>query len=146
MDIVSEAMPRTGAPQRAGGLWSRWKQRWSRRRADARLREDLRYEFRCLDEAGELDGVLANLGFSRAAIPELLRSYPGSVRRHATMARRLGVRPSSPRAGLVALMGSRRRCLFCRESRRCEQWLASGARDGHRDFCPNADAFERMKS
>jgi hypothetical protein len=129
---------------RMAKLWSGWRQRLSRARSHARLREDLRYELRCLDEAGELDGALANLGFSRAAIPTLVRSYPGSVRRHAMMARRLGVRPAAPRAGLGALMGSRRRCLFCRESRRCERWLAAG--EGAPTFCPNVAAFERMKT
>ena len=144
MQIVSESMPRPAPHSGAGGLWRSWTQRWARMRADARLREELRYEVRCLDEAGELDGALAQIGLSRAAIPELLRRYPGSVRRYGAMAARVGVRPPSPRAGLVALVGSRRRCLFCRESRCCEQWLAAG--DGAPTFCPNADAFERMKA
>lgn len=145
MQTAGETMPRTGALQRAGGLWGRWKQRWARMRAEARLRDELRYELRCLDQAGELDGALAQIGLSRAAIPELLRRYPGSVRRHAAMARRVGVRPPSPRAGVVALIGSRRRCLFCREGRRCDRWLVSGALRGYREFCPNADTFDGMK-
>jgi hypothetical protein len=145
MQIVSETMARSAAAARAPRFWERWRQRFARARTDARLRAELRYELRCLDEAGELDGALANLGLSRAAIPELLRRYPGSVRRHAMMARRVGARPPSPRAGLVALMGSRRRCLFCGESRRCERWLEAGEREGYRDFCPNAGAFEHMK-
>ena len=145
MQTLSETLPRIGPLHRAGQLWGRWKQRLARARTDARLRAELRYELGCLDQAGELDGVLANLGLARAAIPGLLERYPGSVRRYAFMARRVGARPPSPRAGLVALMGSRRRCLFCGESRRCERWLETGAREGHRDFCPNADAFDRMK-
>jgi hypothetical protein len=114
-------------------------------RADARMREELRYELRCLDEAGELDGALAQIGLSRAAIPELLRRYPGSIRRYGAMAERVGVLPSSPRAGLVALVGARRRCLFCGESRRCNRWIESGARRGNEAFCPNAGAFDAMK-
>lgn len=144
MEIVSETLPRAGAP-RGGGLWRRWKQRWARMRADARLREELRYELRCLDEAGELDGALAQIGLSRAAIPELLRRYPGSVRRYAAMAERVGVRPPSPRAGLVALVGSRRRCLFCGASRHCDHWLESDARRGYQEFCPNAGTFDELK-
>jgi hypothetical protein len=145
MQIVSETLPRTAAPRDTGGLWTRWKQRWTRMRADARMREELRYELRCLDQAGELDGALAQIGLSRAAIPELVRRYPGSVRRYGAMADRVGVRPSSPRAGLVALVGSRRRCLFCGESGRCDRWLESGARRGNAEFCPNAGTFEAMK-
>lgn len=144
MQTVSDNLPRT-VPQRTGGLWERWKQRWARMRADARLREELRYELRCLDQAGELDGALEQIGLSRAAIPELLRRYPGSVRRYGAMAARLGARPPSPRAGLVALMGSRRRCLFCGETSRCDHWLASDARRGNEIFCPNAEAFDAMK-
>lgn len=145
MQIVSESLPQTATPRGAGGLWSTWKQRWAHRRADARLREELRHELRCLDEAGELDGALAEIGLSRAAIPELLQRYPGSVRRYGAMTGRLGVRPPSPRAGLVALVGSRRRCLFCSESGRCDRWLESDARRGNEEFCPNADTFEAMK-
>jgi len=144
MQTLSESLPRTGPLHRAG-LWGRLKQRLASVRADARLRDELRYELRCLDEAGELDGALAQIGLSRAAIPELLRRYPGSVRRYGAMAGRLGVRSPSPRAGLVALMGSRRRCLFCGDSGRCDRWLESGARRGNEEFCPNAGTFAAMK-
>ena len=144
MQTLSESLPRTGSTHRAG-LWRRLKQRLARMRADARMREELRYELRCLAEAGELDGALAQIGLSRAAIPELLRRYPGSVRRYGAMAERVGVRPPSPRAGLVALMGARRRCLFCGESGRCDRWLESGARRGNEEFCPNAGTFAAMK-
>ena len=148
MDSYSQALPRTGTFHRVAAHWDQVKQRFATARADARLRAELKYELRCLDEAGELDGALANIGLARAAIPVLLRQYPGSVRRYATMARRVGIsaqRLPSFHAGLAALFGPRRRCLFCTESRRCERWLASGAREGTRAFCPNADAFERMK-
>ncbi len=46
---------------------------------------------------------------------------------------------------LAALFGQRRRCLFCAERQRCERWLASGATEGYREFCPNASSFERMQ-
>lgn len=145
MQSFSNTLPRS-APPRAGGLWDRLKQRWARMRADARLREELRYELRCLDEAGELDGALEQIGLSRAAIPELLRRYPGSVRRYGAMAARIGARPPSPRAGLVALVGSRRRCLFCSETARCDRWLESDARRGNEAFCPNAESFNALKT
>ncbi|MBL8661984.1 MAG: hypothetical protein JNM29_04125 [Candidatus Odyssella sp.] len=145
MQIVSDTLPQRAGSQRTGGLWALWKQRWLQRREDAKLRAELRYELRCLDEAGELEGALAQIGLSRAAIPELLRLYPGSVRRYGAMTGRLGVRPPSPRAGLVALVGSRRRCLFCAETARCDRWLASDARRGNEEFCPNAGTFEAIK-
>ncbi len=145
MQIVSQTVPQTGAPDHGGNLWSRCKQRWARIYADAQLREELRYELRCLEEAGELDGALAQLGLARAAVPELLRLYPGTIRRYAEMAKRVGARTPSPRSGLMALAGARRRCLFCSESRRCDQWLGTGAARGYEEFCPNADALETMR-
>lgn len=148
MQTLSESLPRTGLFQRVAALWEQWKRRIATARADARLRDDLAYELSCLDRAGELDGTLANLGYSRAAIPVLLRHYPGSIRRYAAMARHagVGIEPApTARAGLAALFGPRRRCLFCTESRRCERWLAGGNNAGYEAFCPNANAFERMK-
>ena len=148
MNSVSQALPRPGILHRLAGAWDQFKRRRAAARIDSRLRADLAYELGCLDQAGELDGALANLGYSRAAIPVLLRHYPGSVRRYAAMARRtgVGIEPTSTaRAGLAALFGPRRRCLFCAEGRRCERWLAAGDSDGYRAFCPNANAFERMK-
>lgn len=148
MNTYSQALPRTGTIHRLAAIWNRWKKRLATSRDDARLRADLDHELRCLEQAGELDGSLANLGLARPAIPALLQRYPGSARRYAAMTRRVGIgaeRASSARTGFTALFGPRRRCLFCSESRRCERWLASGAREGYRAFCPNADVFDRMK-
>jgi hypothetical protein len=148
MQTLSESLPRAGLVHRVAALWEQWKQRLATARKDARLRADLAYELQCLDQAGELDGALDNFGLSRAAIPVLLRHYPGSVRRYAAMAQRVGVGsepPPNARAGLAALFGPRRRCLFCTESRRCERWLAGGNGADYGAFCPNANAFDRMK-
>jgi hypothetical protein len=148
MESQSQALPHTGPRQRIAALWDDVKRRVAIARIDARLRGELKYELKCLDEAGELDGALANIGLSRDAIPTLVKRYPGCVRRFTTMGRRLGIgrdRPPSLRGGLAALFGQRRRCLFCTESQRCERWLASGATEGYREFCPNASSFERMQ-
>lgn len=37
------------------------------------------------------------------------------------------------------------RCADCRAKTQCEEWLASGRRDGYTSFCPNAAFVERMK-
>ncbi len=146
METLTRALPRPR--QRIAALWDGVKRRVAIARIDARLRGELKYELKCLDEAGELDGAMANIGLSRAAIPTLLKQYPGCVRRFTTMGRRLGIggnRPLSLKGGLAALFGQRRRCLFCAERQRCERWLASGATEGYREFCPNASSFERMQ-
>lgn len=148
MESLSQALPRRGPFHGIAALYKDLKRRVSIVRVDARLRGELKYELQCLDEVGELDGALANIGLSRTAIPALLKHYPGCVRRFTTMGRRLGVgsdRPPSLKGGLAALFGQRRRCLFCTERQRCERWLASGATEGYREFCPNASSFERMQ-
>jgi hypothetical protein len=38
-----------------------------------------------------------------------------------------------------------RRCVFCNTKPECDAWLASGAREGIQNFCPNAD-FVRSRS
>jgi hypothetical protein len=115
---------------------------------DAQVRAELEHEFDCLDRVGELDGVLANLGLSRGGVPVLLENYPGAMRRFAAMTARLGIgagKAPTARAGIDALFGARRRCLFCSERRQCEAWLRGGVRDGYRAFCPNAAVFDRMR-
>lgn len=37
------------------------------------------------------------------------------------------------------------RCDGCGEAPQCRAWLQSGARDGYRHFCPNAQFIDRMK-
>lgn len=148
METLTQALPRRRPVHWMTALWGDMRRRVAIARIDARLRDELRYELKCLDEAGELDGALANVGLSRAAIPSLLKNYPGCMRRFTAMTRRLGVgadRPPSLKGGLAALFGQRLRCLYCAERRTCERWLASDATEGNRDFCPNANSFERMK-
>jgi hypothetical protein len=107
-------------------------------------RADLAHEFACLDRAGELDGALATIGLSRGAIPALLDRYSGAVRRHAAMRARLGLDPAPVHSllGADASSASLRRCIFCAETRRCEQWVHGRAGVGYRSFCPNAGRFD----
>jgi hypothetical protein len=37
-----------------------------------------------------------------------------------------------------------RRCTFCSYKAECDQWLASGAKRGLEDFCPNAEFVARV--
>jgi len=148
MDILAQAV-RTASPWRRGrAMWGELKHRLATAREDARVRGDLEYELACLDQAGELDGVLEGIGLSRAALPIVIKNYPGSMRRFLGMTRRLriGAQPAPTlRVGIDALFGPRRRCLFCAESRRCESWLRTGRGESYGAFCPNAPVFDRMR-
>lgn len=120
--------------------------RLRRARADHALREELAGEIGCLEHAGELEGALANHGWSRGAVPYLLARYPGALRRHDAMRRRLGISPRHfvPRMGLGALDRSRTRCLTCPAADQCERWLDAGE-TGYAAFCPNRDTFARLR-
>lgn len=148
MQAMSHVLPPTGFGARVAAMLVLWRRRLFHMPEDARVRAQLKYELECLDHAGELDGALNHIGLSRGAIPVLLRNYPGSIRRYAAMMRRLGIasdRSPSPETGLAAMTGTLRRCLFCSQSRRCEQWFGRGGADYPPGFCPNASAFERMR-
>ena len=120
-------------------MWMGWQRRLVDLRADSAKRSALAHEIACLDRASELDGVLSSLGFGRGAVPFLVRSYPGAMRRHSAMKRRLGIAGLSG-YGLSAMSRSQRRCLLCPSAHRCEQWLRGG---GARlpSFCANRPAF-----
>jgi hypothetical protein len=38
-----------------------------------------------------------------------------------------------------------RRCTLCPSTEACDEWLASGARDGQEDFCPNAEYLHKLE-
>ncbi len=63
------------------------------------------------------------------------------------MMRRLGVDSDAAYGSGLGLMMARaaRRCSRCHAVDACTAWLSRPAADpSHRDFCPNADLFERM--
>ncbi|HYG90454.1 MAG TPA: DUF6455 family protein [Azospirillum sp.] len=63
------------------------------------------------------------------------------------MMRRLGVDIEAAYGTGLGLVMARaaRRCSLCRTVETCTGWLARpSADDAHRDFCPNAELFERM--
>ena len=128
-------------------LQDAWLRRMARARIERLLRNDLANEIACLQQAGELDGVLANHGLSPAAVQYLLKKYPAALYRHDAMRRRIGVSPRHfvPRMGLSALDRSRSRCLYCPAAKRCQRWL-DDRKSGHAPFCPNSETFERLRS
>lgn len=63
------------------------------------------------------------------------------------MMRRLGVDGEAAYVSGRGLMMARaaRRCSQCRTVETCTDWLSRPATDpAHRDFCPNAEMFERL--
>ena len=60
---------------------------------------------------------------------------------------RLGLSPGDaaneePRNMALAL----RRCTLCPGVDACQEWLASGSREGLEQFCPNASYFKKLKA
>jgi hypothetical protein len=68
----------------------------------------------------------------------------GQVELWRAMQRR-GLNPADaaeePRNLAVAL----RRCTLCPSVETCHEWLASGAREGLEEFCPNAAYFKELE-
>ncbi len=125
--------------------WAKWRQRWADFRIDAFRRSELAHEIACLELAGELEGALNNIGLGRGAVPFLLQRYPGAMRRHAALCKRLRIGSPGPSNsyGLDALDGPRLRCLLCPSARRCEKWLR-GSDQGLPAFCLSRSTFERQ--
>jgi hypothetical protein len=132
---------------RLSRVWAICRRHLADARADRFLRNELAHEFACLEQAGELDGVLNSLGLARGAVPFLLDNYPGALRRYCAMRRRLEIATpeESARSGLVGLSGPRLKCLLCASAHRCERRLRS-VKTGIPDFCPNRKAFEQQCS
>ncbi len=129
---------------RLANAWAKWKQRWADLRIDALRRNELAYEIACLEQAGELEGVLNNIGLGPGAVPYLLKRHPGAIRRHAALCKRLRIpgADARPSSSLGALRGAQLRCVLCPSARRCEQWLRATDK-GVPPFCPSRAAFER---
>ena len=130
---------------RLANAWAKWKQRWADSRVDALRRNELAYEIACLEQAGELEGVLNNIGLGQGAVPFLLKRHPGAIRRHAALCKRLRIPGANaePSRGLGALRGAQLRCVLCPSARRCERWLRATYR-GVPAFCPSRTTFERQ--
>lgn len=134
------------------GLIGRMRARIATMIADARARASLRNELAHLDANGELDGVLAEIGLSRAGVPTLVKRHPGAYRRLAAMLQRRGLADCRSRNALsrstirAELRDVEAQCLFCQATSKCETWLRSNQTEGYREFCPNAEAMDRIKA
>lgn len=62
------------------------------------------------------------------AMPQAGVTPPDAADRHGSLARAV------------------RRCVMCPSIEECEDWLASGRRDGLDRFCPNATFFVELKT
>jgi len=113
--------------------------------ADVRSRAALRGELSRLEEAGELDFVLSDLGVSRAELPALAQNHPGASRRLAGMLHRLGIRVLPEAATGPEMRSIERTCLLCGAVGQCERWLRSARPTSlARNFCPNSPAFDAL--
>ena len=116
-----------------------------RRARDARARAEIRSEFARLDGYGELDTMLADCGLSRDAVPEIVSNHPAAPRRLTAMLRRLGITLTASQERSAEIREIERTCLQCAAGRQCDHWLRSGPAGEERQFCPNAEAFDRLR-
>lgn len=147
--MIASAGPRHDSQP---GLLQRLRARVQTMIADARARAALRAELAHLDANGELDGVLAEIGLSRAGMPALVKRHPGAYRRLAAMLQRRGLADCRSRDALsrstvrAEMRDIEAQCLFCQTTRQCESWLRTDRTEGYREFCPNAEAMDRIKA
>lgn len=136
--------PATGVWQHVGAVVSGLKQRIGRAVDNARARSELRSEFAHLDQAGELDLVLSDIGLSRSELPTLVHNHPGAARRLAAMLKRLRIKLAPEVENDAEMRAIQRTCLLCAASGHCDRWLATESSDNPHRFCPNGDAFDDL--
>jgi hypothetical protein len=106
-------------------------------------------ELDALRQRGELERTLADSGIGSSDVYRLLRAHPRTRQQLAAMMRRVGIdRAALPRSVpvLETLRAMEWRCGECADWRKCRAWLASSeAPEGYPAFCPNVEAFERLR-
>ncbi len=91
----------------------------------------------------EFDRTLTDVGLTRSALPEVLRSYPESGELLGCMMEHVGVDLAWLRANPRMMRDLDRSCGLCAERRRCRKWMKRRQpADGYRAFCPNAFNFD----
>lgn len=134
-----------GVWQKVGRKVTGVTRRLGRAIAEARSRAALRGELSRLEEAGELDLVLSDLGVSRSEVPALAQNHPGASRRLAGMLHRLGIRVVPEGRASADMRAIERTCLLCGATGQCERWLRSSRPTSlARNFCPNSPAFDAL--
>lgn len=115
-----------------------------------RERLRLRRELDTLRRHGELERVLTDSGITPSDVPRLMRAHPRTPQQLDKMMHRLGIdRTALARGGAAAevLRAMEWQCGECADWRQCRAWLASpDATESHRAFCPNAEAFDQLRS
>jgi uncharacterized protein YjiS (DUF1127 family) len=107
-----------------------------------RERAALRRELRQLEQSGELDATLADIGLSRGQLETLLASDPAAADLLPRMMRRFRFGPG--KAGIIPFLRDMEwTCTACRAQRQCRKWL-DRATPGYPSFCPNAAALLRL--
>jgi len=146
MTTTSEKPARTGLCCRIAAPFAGVLERIQRRVRDVRARTAIRSEFARLDSCGELGPMLSDFGLSSSALPEIVKNHPAAPRRLAGMLQRLGVKPTASQQRGAEMRAIERACLQCGAGRQCDHWLRSGTLGQERRFCPNAEAFDRLRA
>ena len=144
MKCSTESLP--GAPSKGqAGILTKCREALRRSFADSRERWRLRRELDSLEQRGELDAVLTDLGVNRGSLSQMIAGSGRSPRLLAAMIERLGLDRAVLRHSRY-IREIERNCAVCSEHRRCQAWLDSGAREGSSAFCPNAGLFAAAKA
>ena len=83
-------------------------------------------------------------------IPSLLRTFRRAITTESPlpfgkMMKRLGVSPDDALGSEHELAVAASRCGSCKSEEECRKWLASSARPGSPDFCPNRVFLAELK-
>jgi len=112
--------------------------------SDMRQRHKLREEIAELKRTGGLNPLLADMGLSRGDVEAFIAGHPESPRLLRAMAVRLQVDYDHIKDAAI-IVELQRTCAVCSARGRCRTWLRSGETDGHRDFCPNSERFDKIR-
>jgi uncharacterized protein YjiS (DUF1127 family) len=115
-----------------------------------RERSRLRRELDTLRRHGEFERTLSDNGIAFSDVPRLMRAHPHTQQQLDQMMHRLGIDraalgPGSAVTGILRAIEWQ--CGECADWRKCRAWLAApDATESHRAFCPNAEAFDELRS
>jgi len=98
-------------------------------------------------ELGDLDDAsLADLGLTRAQIPQFVKAYPEAGELLQGMLARLDLAGDAATILGATYEDLLRTCAMCTERRQCRRWLASGKLDeSYEEFCPNAWVLDQLR-
>ena len=111
--------------------------------SDWRRRSAFRQEIAQLDNSGNLDAILDDLGLSRWEVDKVARGYPEADRLLPNMANRRGIDLGKLDSHTVFEL--RHICALCDSHRACRRFLAGGGH-GEASFCPNRGRFGELQA